>query len=294
MLAKYLTKEGFECDERVDAFDDLRGRIVESYSRRLWYSFIMIDIDLHRSRDPISGIDCYQQLATEFPSESFVIYTSQDIQPIRREINRLLYRNVELVLLDKVLQEEDIRFYLKRLVQDIDHRKVFIVHGRHAKKTKKINKFLSRGLGLEVISWQDARDQVRTQRKTIFDIVLAGIEMSSCTLVLFTDDEESELREELRASDDFEETRGKSGERKRCSRPNVYIEAGYAFGKRPDRTVFVEWPDRSDLFQSASDFGGYYVVRFNDRSGGREDLKRVLENARCELSLASDWLSMKL
>jgi len=294
ILSTYLEREGFHCDPRVDRFEDLRSKIIDSYRLRQWYSFIMIDIDLSKSGEQYTGIDCYSHLSAEFPGEAYVIYTSEDVNPFRQKMNRLLYRDVELVLLEKLIDKEDIRFYLKRIVQEHNYSKIFIVQGRNDEKVGKISRLLTKGFGLEVIAWQDARDQVRSDHKSVFDIVLAGIEMSACTLVLLTDDEEVELRSEFRIKSDFEENRGKAGEKRRQARPNVYIEAGYAFGRRPNRTVFVEWPDRIDLFEAPSDWGGIYTVRFDDGPQSREHLKRVLENARCQLKPRKDWKSMKV
>jgi hypothetical protein len=46
-----------------------------------------------------------------------------------------------------------------------------------------------------------------------------------------------------------------------------YGGAGYAIGKRPKKTVFLEWVDERRKFESPSDFAGVNVVRFD---GGEE------------------------
>lgn len=176
--------------------------------------------------------------------------------------------------------------------QKVAANKLFIVHGRNQDKERKIRKLLTRGFGLEVVDWEDARRNARSQRDYIFDIVLSGIQMSHATLALFRDDEVVELRKKFRAIDDIDGAL--KGEKRRQSRPNVYIEAGYAIGVRPKRTIFVEWPDRKKYFVSPSDFQGIHALRFENTPEGREALRSRLEDARCRLSLASNWKNMRL
>src|SRR5260221_3681391 len=120
-------------------------------------------------------------------------------------------------------------------------------------------------------------------------MVLKGIELSQASGLLSTNDKTAILRRDLRLRSD--KTLEKE---RRQSRPNVYVEAGYARGLRPNRTLFVEWPTNQKSFLGPSDFAGIHTIRFDGQRRSRELLKRRLEFARCELSLSPAWASMKL
>ena len=165
------------------------------------------------------------------------------------------------------------------------------MHGRNYDKKEKIQKVIEKGFGLDIVDWEHARARVSdAKRDYIFEIVMKGIELSQVTLVLFTDDEEVEMRSKfLDKSDKLEISFKDRRKRRRQARPNVYIEAGYALGVRPNRTIFLEWPDDLSVFSSPSDFQGIHVIKYNDTPESRKILKNRLECARCLLNLDPGW-----
>lgn len=281
-LRRYLEGEGFEVCRRVETEADARSLLELATKQREYFHFVMLDIELGQGRP--SGIDVYFRLAPDFPGESYIIYSSADVETFRNDLNRLLYRDVQLVLLDEILSKS-IHFYLNRLIRKVDPRTVFFVHGRHRSKNARMRKLLSEGFGLELVEWEDAKDRVAGMG-LIYDIVLKGIEMSNATVVLFTDEETAELAKSFRRAGD--------GGPRRQARPNVYIEAGYAVGVRPNRTILLEWPRSWNAYESPSDFSGMHTIRYYDDDAGRDVLRHRLESARCILNLRGDWRDFDL
>jgi len=281
-LKAYLENEGFEVSERVDTEEGVRSVLRQATESRQFFHLVMLDIELGRGRP--SGIDVYFRLLPDFPNESFVIYSSADVEAFRSELSRLMYRDVVIVLLEEILQRS-IHLHLQRVIRQTDPRQVFFVHGRHRTKNTRMRALLHDLLGLGIVEWEDARERV-AGRDYIYEIVLRGMEMSHATVVLFTDEEEVRLNKSLR--------RAGESEPRRQSRPNVYIEAGYAFGVRPKRTLLVEWPRSPRNFATPSDFSGVHTVRFEDTPRGRRVLRARLESARCLLNPVADWETAKL
>jgi len=290
-LKAYLTTEGYTC-MLVQHRNDLITNLKNAQRSGDWYDFVMIDFDLSVIDSTDNGISVYESISHDFPNETYIIYTSQDRDSFRTAIDRLRYRDVELVILDEVLKKKNIRLSLVRLLQQKQiSNSVFLVHGRNVEKANKVKKLLSDGFGLDVLSWNDAI-RVAQNEKYIFEIVLKGINESHLTVVLFTDDEALELRPDLLKPEDLESI--VPGLKRWQSRPNVYIEAGYAMGIRPKRTLFVEWLDNSQHFSYASDFAGMHTVRFTDSPAKRSELKERLEITRCKLNLQPAWATMPL
>ena len=289
----YLTQAGYQC-VRAKTESELREGLSDAQERRKFFEFVMIDVDLSESGESNTGFKIYESVLHDFPHENYVIYTSQAVERFRDDINRMMYRDVHLVLLDEVLDARSVRMHLSRLIQGGGGRSVFLVHGRNSQKNAKVRKFLKKGLGLNIVEWETARECVRGQRDYIYDIVLQGIEMSDVTVVLFTDDEEVRLRQEFLQASDYDSLNASNAAPRRQSRPNVYIEAGYAMGRRPKRTIFVVWPDNETGFEFPSDFDGLHVVRFNGSAKSRETLMRRLEAARCRPTRRRDWKKFKL
>lgn len=287
-----LAEDNIECSKRIKNEDELLEALRKANENRNWYDFVMIDIDLRESGEVNNGIQVYFSVVHEYPDETYIIYSSQDIDEVRKQINRLMYRDVQLVLLDEVINKNNIRYHLNRLIQAIPRNRLFLVHGRNHNKRDKITKLLKDYFRLEIVQWEDARERAQSVRNYIYDIVMKGIEMSHLTLVLFTDDEEVELRNKLCGPDDHE--RRTINMKRRQSRSNVYIEAGYAMGIRPNRTIFIEWPDRVKYFESPSDFAGMHTIRYKDTPEDRETLKRRLEAARCKFEPKRGWKTSSL
>lgn len=290
-LKKYLANEGFVCADRISTETELRQELTAAENARAWYQFVMLDMDLSFSAEPkATGLSVYHSVLPEFPNETYIIYSSHDADEYRAEINRLMYRDVKFVLLDQLLKEGNIRLHLSGLISNANARRVFLVHGRNLILRDKVHRLLTDGFGLEVIGWEDAREKVTTARPYIYEIVMAGIEMSHLTLVLFSDDERVELREKFKSRAE----KGDERER-RQARANVYIEAGYAMGVRPRRTLFLEWSESAKaIFEAPSDFAGMHSIRFDETAAKRDVLRRRLESARCLLNARTDWETMPL
>ena len=222
--------------------------------------------------------------------KTYIIYSSHDADQYRAEINRLMYRDVKFVLLDQLLKERNLRLHLSELISNANPRRVFLVHGRNHTLKNKVQRLLTDGFGLEVVGWEDASDRVKTTRPYIYEIVMAGIELSHLTLVLFSDDEKVELREKFKSAPEKSDKR-----ERRQARANVFIEAGYAMGVRPRRTLFLEWTENPKVtFDIPSDFAGIHSIRFNESAEKRDVLRRRLESARCLLKVKAGWDTMPL
>ncbi|MFF1559473.1 nucleotide-binding protein [Streptomyces sp. NPDC058279] len=121
-------------------------------------------------------------------------------------------------------------------MDDSYHKQVFIVHGRDHRTRDELTKFVQ-ALGLQVLTWEDARTQatrkVRAGAPTTLEIIETGMHQCKVILVLMTPDETVELKNEFAESE---------GERLPAEqpRPNVIFEAGLALGLYKDRTVIVE------------------------------------------------------
>ena len=85
----------------------------------------MIDIRLEKTSRK-NGIEIYRSLVRDFPHENYIIYSSQDLKTFRDQISELLYRDVQVVLLDEVLKKRNIRFHLSRIIRPGKENKVFL------------------------------------------------------------------------------------------------------------------------------------------------------------------------
>lgn len=291
-LREYLQYEGFDVVDRVETEEEVRKNLRMAREAENYFHIIFIDIDLSCAGVKYNGVEMYERIRESFPFESYVIYTTQRTRGFRELINQLMYRDVQLILLDEMMQRQNVNLHLARLIQDRTPERVFLVHGRNQRKVAKIKRLMEEGFGLTVVGWEAARRNVRQARPSIYDIVLQGIEMSQATVVLFTDDEEVRLRKKFATSEDYEKHTSEPLQRQ--ARPNVFIEAGYAHGVRPRHTLFVSWPDRAHLVRWPSDFEGSHFVRFDNKGVARDVLRSRLLEARCVLSLRPDWQEFRL
>ena len=278
----------YECEAWIHDEATLRKKLKESYKKRTWYQFILIDLDLSlKHPDGVSGVQLYDRIYREYPNETYIIYSKAYVNEFKDDIARLSHLGVKFMLFDEAMSDESIALGMVQTIPYPEPNKIFLVHGRNVAKRDQITTLLERGFGLDVTSWEEARESDPGGKNMIWDIVLQGINMSHLTLVLFTDDENVELKEGLisELSEDTIRTQ---------SRPNVFIEAGYAMGIRPLRTIFLEWVDDNSLFGQASDFSGMHLLKYNDTVDSREILKNRLEAARCLLKINRNWKKIKL
>jgi predicted nucleotide-binding protein len=154
-----------------------------------------------------------------------------------------------------------------------DSKKVFIIHGRNGEARAAIEHFLQ-ALGLQPIDFDQLASSLGGS-PFIGDIVQAGLEQAQGVLALFTSDEYSALRPELRYSND------KAEELSRWqSRPNVIFEAGMAYGMDPKSTVLVTIGSEVSLF---SDVAGRHVVRLSNSVASRSTLRDRLIGMGCDV-----------
>jgi Predicted nucleotide-binding protein containing TIR-like domain/Histidine-specific methyltransferase, SAM-dependent len=153
---------------------------------------------------------------------------------------------------------------------------VFLVHGRHEGARDQLAILLS-ALHLHVTGWSEARAATGLATPTTLDVVRAGIQMSTCVVVLLTGDDLTKLKPH------FGEETARSQ-----PRPNVIFEAGWALATSgSDRTILVAL-DSVDLM---SDIDGLNYIRLNNSAEARRDFARRLRSAGCEPDEAGDaWL----
>jgi predicted nucleotide-binding protein len=161
---------------------------------------------------------------------------------------------------------------------------VFVVHGRNAHVRADMFAFL-RALGLRPLEWSEAVRMAGTGTPYIGAILDQAFETAAAVVVLLTGDDEGRLDERFRKADDPIHER----ELTKQARGNVIFEAGLAFGRKPERTILVEF----GLLRPFSDFGGRHVVRFTGSPGDRNELATRLQTAGCEVRKeGTDWLSV--
>ena len=284
-MKKHLNKEGYECYERVETEEGIRVALEEAKKNGRWYDVILLDMDLSGANQGATGESIYNSLSKDYPNETYVIYSTLDADKIRGAINRLALKNVKFVLLDK----NYLKLQLYQCLSRTDPKTIFLVHGRDSTKVKTITGFLKEGLGLNVLPFESTHALADNPKKYIYDLILAGIQNTHATVVLFSDDEEVELRPEFVVANDFERIRKKQSDKRRQSRGNVLIEAGYAFGVRPNRTIFLKWSDPDAHFDLPSDFAGSHYLSYDDKEASRRSLKERLINCRCDITPNGDW-----
>ncbi|WP_168724304.1 TIR domain-containing protein [Streptomyces sp. A1547] len=160
-----------------------------------------------------------------------------------------------------------------------DPRSVFLVHGRDEKTAQEMRSLL-RALGLTIVDWEDAKASLKQGAPYIGDIVLEGMRLAHAVVVLFTADENVQLRSGLAGGPGGDE----NGQQ---SRPNVYYEAGVADALNRDRTVLVEVGN----VRKFTDDAGRHAVRFDGGSESRLKLRNALRNAGLTVDdRAHDWM----
>ena len=170
------------------------------------------------------------------------------------------------------------------LVEDVrcDPRNVFVIYGRDTEATEAMWTFLE-ALGLHPLSWDEMVRSTGIATPYTGEVVARAFEQVQAVVVLLTPDDEARLHESLRKVDDPVHETSLTGQ----PRPNVFFEAGMAFGRHPDRTIIVE----VGLLRPASDLLGRNTVRMGSTEGPLEALANRLEGAGCPVNRAHPaWL----
>ncbi len=165
---------------------------------------------------------------------------------------------------------------------NIDHKRIFLVHGRDKQAHDEMINFL-RSLALDPWDFDRAVTSVPDGAPHIEDVLKWAFEYTWCVIVLITGDDEARLRE------DFWDINEKNDEKeiRRQPRMNVVFEAGRALALNKRSTIFVQLGDCKGF----SDIAGRIIHHFNGTSEERNKLKEVLRTADCNIQESGNWLS---
>lgn len=155
--------------------------------------------------------------------------------------------------------------------QDIK-RKVFVVFGRNIDARDGMYEFLS-ALGLEPIEWEQAKQLTGKGAPFVGEILETAFKHAQAIIVLLTGDDEARLREPYRKEHDD----AYEGVYMPQPRQNQIFEAGYAFGKFPNRTILVQF----GRIRPFTDISGRYIPHFTGTPDDRHALKNSLKTAGC-------------
>ncbi len=144
--------------------------------------------------------------------------------------------------------------------------RAFIVHGRDLGARAELDRCLT-SLGLAVIPFEHIADRLAAM-PVISDVLRQALADADVILVLFTPDEQAALFDPETGRFDGRDP----GAARWQARANVIFEAGWAFGLRPDRTIFVSVGEVTAMF---ADVAGHHVIRL-DAGGGKAQLRRRL------------------
>lgn len=184
-------------------------------------------------------------------------------------------------LIDEAAAASEHPLFIRALEQHLgldDHRKVFVVHGRSRPVNDAMFRFL-RALKLDPMAWETMVEAAGRGSPSIMEVLSAGFAMAQAVVVLMTGDDEAQLLAELRRGLDPAEE-----EPRLQARPNVFVEAGMAYGICPERTVIVE----AGTVTRPSDLEGLHAIRLGS-DGALEDLIGRLRTAGCPVVDDGKW-----
>ena len=162
-----------------------------------------------------------------------------------------------------------------------DPTKVFVVYGRNHAARKAMFEFL-RSIGLQPMEWSELLAATGAAAPYIGQVLERGFTLAQAVIILFTPDDEGQLRKAMRKEDEppWEDALTPQ------ARLNVIFEAGMAFATHPNQTVMVELGQ----LRPFSDIAGRQVIRLDNRSQRRQELAHRLELAGCRVNLrGTDW-----
>jgi predicted nucleotide-binding protein len=166
--------------------------------------------------------------------------------------------------------------------EECDPRNVFVVFGRDTEATQAIWTFLQ-ALGLHPLDWDELVRSTGTATPYTGEVVAKAFDQVRAVVVLLTPDDEARLHDSLQREDDGIHELELTGQ----PRPNVFFEAGMAFGRHPGRTIVVE----IGSLRPASDLSGLNVVRLSGTEGPLKALADRLEGAGCPVNRSHPaWL----
>lgn len=184
--------------------------------------------------------------------------------------------NKDYLLMNEFPEERYSKVYYIHLEEvDMRTKKVFIIHGRNTKAYNEFVAFLT-SLRLDPIEWDEAISLTHNPSPYIGEIIDNGFQQAQAIIVLLTPDENVELVEELQSEEGDDKVR-------KQSRANVIFEAGAAWEKYPNQTIFVQMGDQA-LW---SDIDGIDIVRISNNIDARRILANRLRVAGCTVDIIS-------
>jgi predicted nucleotide-binding protein len=140
-----------------------------------------------------------------------------------------------------------------------------------------------RALDLAPLEWSQLVSFTQEGSPYVGGVLERAFEVAQAAVVIFSPDDEARLAERLWAEDERSDETDFRGQ----ARPNVFFEAGLAFGRFPSKTILVEVGD----LRPASDLAGRHVIRLDNSSERRQELAQRLEDAECAVDRSgTDWL----
>jgi len=168
-------------------------------------------------------------------------------------------------------------------------KQVFLIHGRNSKLNSSINSFL-RSISLQPVEFSSAIHSTIRKLKSggnpyIGDILDVTFQRVKVLIVLFSPDDEVQLRKQLWSKSE------KRIEKKLTpqARPNVIFEAGLAYGRYPEKTLFLAVGKTKQF----SDIAGRHMLHLDNSTTKRRDFANRLAAMGCEVDLGGDdWESV--
>jgi Predicted nucleotide-binding protein containing TIR-like domain len=167
--------------------------------------------------------------------------------------------------------------------EEIDPRKVFVIHGRDEEARRALFALLQ-DLDLHPIQWEELVRATGRGSPYNGEVVARAFSEARAVIVLMTPDDEARLHSSLHGAEEPKHERELTGQ----ARPNVFLEAGMAMQSQPDRTIFVEL----GALRPASDLHGLNVVRLGGSEGALLALVGRLETAGCAVNRTNEsWMN---
>lgn len=161
---------------------------------------------------------------------------------------------------------------------------VFVVHGRDATARSEMFALL-RALGLNPLEWGAAIRMTGKGSPYIGDVLDVAFHRAAAVVVLLTGDDEARLLKKYCTEKEPTYEKVLTPQ----PRPNVLFEAGLAFGRKPDRTILVQFGE----VRPFTDVAGRHVLRFTGSVDDRNELANRLETAGCVVRRdGKDWLTV--
>lgn len=160
--------------------------------------------------------------------------------------------------------------------------RVFVVHGRDRAIRDSMFAFL-RAVGLNPVEWGVAMGETGKAMPHIAEVLEAALQGVAAVVVVLTPDDEVVLKDRFQTRHDPEEEKQVIGQ----ARPNVLFEGGMAFGRHPEKTIFVS----IGKVKGFTDLGGFHITRLNNTAGKRNELVGKLRTAGADVQTdgREDW-----